>query len=380
MNARMTALKERAESEIEKARTIAQKAHNENRQMTSTEQDAYDLSMKSVDEILDVVKSVKADDAVLDQVKSIGRELGIGIDAGTAGASKADRRINFKAMGKAAAGKFGEADGQKALAANNAAVVRQEFKPDPIALGRIVNSILDVLPTYVHGSPEYSYMRQGTRTNNAAVVADGAVKPTSVYGVTRVENSLSIIAHLSEGVSKYWFQDNASLETFLAEELDYGLGRAIEAKVLADVNATSGIQTQAFSTSVLQTLRKTLTKLEVVGLMPSAFILHPTDWEALELLLTSEDAVEYRSLPFDANSRRLWGVPLVSSVTQTAGVSHTLAAESVALDTDGSVDIEWSKESNAEDFSRNLLRARCETRVGTSVFRPLGVVVGDLTA
>jgi hypothetical protein len=33
-----------------------------------------------------------------------------------------------------------------------------------------------------------------------------------------------------------------------------------------------------------------------------------------------------------------------------------------------------------EDWSKNLIRARCEGRFATSVFAPLGVVTGDLTA
>jgi hypothetical protein len=45
------------------------------------------------------------------------------------------------------------------------------------------------------------------------------------------------------------------------DELEYGLQTAVEAKVLADVNGTSGIQTQAYATSVLATLRKGITKL-----------------------------------------------------------------------------------------------------------------------
>ena len=69
-------------------------------------------------------------------------------------------------------------------------------------------------------------MRQTRRTNNAAVVAEGAVKPTSVYSVERVEDKLDVIAHLSEGVPRYWFVDTAALQGFLANELDYGLRMA----------------------------------------------------------------------------------------------------------------------------------------------------------
>lgn len=98
-------------------------------------------------------------------------------------------------------------DGQKALAPSGAAVVGQEFKPDPVALGQPALSLLDVIPVVQHAIPEFAYMRQTVRTNAAAVVAAGALKPTSVYTVTRVENSLVVIAHLSEGIPRHWLID-----------------------------------------------------------------------------------------------------------------------------------------------------------------------------
>jgi hypothetical protein len=64
-----------------------------------------------------------------------------------------------------------------------------------------------------------------------------------------------------------------------------------------------------------------------------------------------------------------------------AGVSHVLAKDAVVLDTDlEGIGDQWSDNSNADDFSKNLIRARCEGRFGTSVRSLLGVVVGDLTA
>jgi hypothetical protein len=91
--------------------------------------------------------------------------------------------------------------------AGGAAVVGQEFRPDPVALEKPAAGLLDVLPTVGHASPQYAYLRQSTRTNLAAVVADGATKPTSVYSVTRIEQSLSVVAHLSEGVPHYWVSE-----------------------------------------------------------------------------------------------------------------------------------------------------------------------------
>ena len=137
-------------------------------------------------------------------------------------------------------------------------------------------------------------MRQTTRTNNAAVVADGAVKPTSVLSVTRVEQSLQVVAHLSEGVRRFWLLDSTALEEFVDAELRYGLGVALEAKILSDINGTSGIQAQAYATSVLATVRKGITKLETAGYSPDAIVLHPSDFEGIELALASTSAIEAR--------------------------------------------------------------------------------------
>lgn len=291
------------------------------------------------------------------------------------------QRLSFKGMAAGLVDKMvGDGMGAKALGPSGAAVIEQEFKPNPIALGQVATGLLDVLPFIPHNTAEYSYLRQTTRTNNAAVVADGDTKPTSVYSVTRIEKSLAVVAHLSEGVPRYWLEDNSSLRGFIDNELAYGLNLAVEAKVMADINATSGIQTQAYSTSVLQTLRKSLTKLELSGLVAGSIVLHPSDWEGVELALSSTNAVEHLSLPYDPATRRLFGVPVVTTVSQAAGVSHVLATDAVAVDTDKGVMVQWSETSNATDFATNTIRARCEGRFGTSVFRPLGVVVGDLTA
>ena len=42
--------------------------------------------------------------------------------------------------------------------------------------------------------------------------------------------------------------------------------------------------------------------------------------------------------------------------------------------------MQWSENSTADDFSKNLIRAHCEGRFATSVYSPLGVVSCDLTA
>ena len=198
--------------------------------------------------------------------------------------------------------------------------------------------------------------------------------------MVRFEQTLAVVAHLSEGILR-WLLDSVALQMFVENEMTFGLQLAVEAKVLSDVNATSGIQVQAYATSVPTTLRKGLTKLETAGYTAGALVLHPTDWEGVELALSSTNAVEHLSLPYDPASSRLFGVPIVATVSEAAGVGHVLAVDAVVVDTDTiGVGVQWSETSNSDDFAKNLIRARCEGGFGTSVLSPLGVVSCDLVA
>lgn len=299
-----------------------------------------------------------------------------GIDSG--------KRINFKGLAAPLSRKMltdTEGLGAKTLAPSGAAVTPLDFMVNPVSLGQPATALLDVLPTQSHSTGQFAYLRQLSRDNQAAVVADGALKPTSSYSVTRIEQTLSVIAHLSEGTPRFWFADNDALQSWLTGELVYGLQTAVEDKVFTDIDAVSGKQTQGFSTSALQTIRKSITKLEVAGWDPSALVMHPSDWETVELALASTSAVEYQGLPYDPASRRLFGIPVVTTVSATAGMAHALAADAVALHTDNlGISLQWSETSNADDFARNLIRARCEGRFATAIYRPTGIVVATITA
>jgi hypothetical protein len=368
------------------AREIVEKAKIENRGLSADEQ-------SSVDSHLDAVRARDAEQATdaraaadakskellgaLDQMAS-GRYQGQRDDS---------RRLCFgKSMSESAARKIlaPEYGGQiKALAPSGSVLVDQEFSPDPISLGRVAQGLLDVLPVRQHSSPEYAFIRQGAtgRTVNAAVVAPGALKPTSPLGLERDEQPLSVGAHLSELINRYWLLDAPSVAAFIDAELRFGLSVAVEAKVVADINATSGVQNQAYSTSVLQTIRKSITKLEITGYAPAAIVMHPTDFEGVELALSSVTAVEHLSLPFDAATRRLFGTPIVATVSEAAGVAHVIGVGTVVVDTDTrGISLDWSENATADSFAKNMIIARCEGRFGTSVLSPLGIVSADLTA
>lgn len=365
--------------DLETAGEIAKKAAAEGRSMTAAERTVYDAAMAKAEPILAAFKEQRRDETVMAAANRLVDEIGGPIGTSAHGA-KTGQRLSFKGMAAGVTRSMvGEHQGAKALAPTGATVVRQEFVGDPIALGRAATGLLDVLPVRQHGSAEYAFVRQNQRTNNADVVADYDTKPTTVLGLERVEQTLAIVAHLSEGVPRYWLADNQTLESFIDAELSYGLRVKVEAKVIGDINGTSGIQEQTYSTSIVETIRKALTKIETGGYSAGAIVLHPSDFEAIELAIASANSIEYRGLPYDAAARRLFGVPIATTTSQDVGVGHVLAADAVVLDTDTQgVGVLWSETSNATDFAENLIRARVEGRFGTSVLSPLGVVVATL--
>lgn len=253
----------------------------------------------------------------------------------------------------------------------------------PLALGKVPTGFLDVLPTVQHESSRYSYLRQNTRTNNAAPVAPGGLKPTSVYGLERVEAALTVIAHLSEPIDKFWLDDTASLEMFVSDEMIYGLGVAVENQILngtgidpsfLGILATSGVQVQSAGTTALQTIRAAITKLENVGHTGDILVLNASDWEAIETETDLDGRFLLETGPVDRAKRRVWGAQVVLSSAVAPKAALLLDANAIAVDTDrGGIKLEWSA-NMADDFARNQLRARVEGRFGVSVYQPMGVV------
>jgi HK97 family phage prohead protease/HK97 family phage major capsid protein len=372
---------------LTKAREICELAKELDRDLSPSEADQVQTHLKAAEEAGKAIGEAQRSAEILAKLDAMAKAAPFvangGDGGGNAGESEDARRLAFtKDMARKVATKvLGTGAGTKALAPSGTAVVAQEFAADPIPLGRPVNSLLRILPVKQHDQPEFAYLRQNTRTNNAAIVAEGGVKPTSPIGTARVADNLDVVAHLSEGIPRFWFADNDSLQQFVAEELLYGLEVKVEGLTLAAIAGTSGIQTNAYATSPLVTLRKSLTKLEANGYDPAAFVVHPNDWELVELAVSSTNAIEHMGIPYDPVARRLYGVAVVSTNAATEGVAHTLAQGAAGIDTDTQgVQVAWSETSNSDDWSKNLIRARVEGRYATSVFKPLGVVRSDLTA
>ena len=210
---------------LDKCRSIAEKAKREGRGLTAAEQTEIDSTLDEVRGLNGRAESERLDAADAASKKILGQ-----LDAMASGRIDNDdsRRLVFtKGMADQAAAKILAPDysgQQKAIAPSGSVLVGQEFAPDPIPLGRVAQGLLDVLPVRQHESPEYAYIRQTAtgRQSNAAVVASGAVKPTTVLGLEKISASLAVVAHLSEQINRFWLIDAPSVAAFIVAELQFG--------------------------------------------------------------------------------------------------------------------------------------------------------------
>ena len=302
------------------------------------------------------------------------------------GAKSFARNLASKMLDTGNGGGFG----QKALIpAGAVAVSTPTSDQSPIAMGRVPSSLLDTIPLVVRESPRYTYLRQSTRTNNAAPVAPGALKPTTVLGVVPIEAALTIVAHLSEPVDKYLLADVANLTAFVQDEMLYGLAQAVEGQVVNGTGSTpnirgllntSGIQSVTAASKatgdLFQGVRTGITMLETVGQAAGVLALNPLDWQRIELGTNSvgDYYLTEPGGPVDRAARRLWGVQVITCLSLAQGTGVLFDPAALTLDTDRQgIEVRWS-ESVGTDFQTNQVRCRAEGRWNLAVTQPAGVV------
>lgn len=273
--------------------------------------------------------------------------------------------------------------GSKAFAAEGATLSAATLTPEVVVeAGRPPVSLLEVLNAHQHDTAAFRYMRQTVRTNNAAIVAPGDTKPTSVVTVDEVEDKLQVFAHLSEYVDKYLLADNDALERFLSAQLFQMLAEKVESEILTGDGTTghldglaggsiSGVQSQAFTVDPITTLRMAMLELETASLTPDVFVIAASDWATIETTRATSGSFDLGG-PIDRAERKLWGVQVVPSAVLDEGTALALDLSTIGVDTDQEgVKVEWDTLSG---FDSNEVRARVEGRFGLSVFQPNGIV------
>ena len=336
-NPKIARLASEAVAAIQPAREVTEKATAEGRKMTATERSIYDAAMAKGQDLAAQLKNARSDEAVMAEARALADQIGPlrGDHADRSG--RGSLALTGDGVKHAAAGIARQmlndnGFGQKALLPVGTVATAVPLAADPIPLGQLPVSLLDVLPLVQWAGSRFGYLQQGTRTINAAPVADGALKPTSVFGLTRIEKDLVTVAHLSEAVPKYWLEDTHALQQFLESELLYGLRIKLEDQVLngtgvapnmTGITLTSGRQIQAAvgtgGPGMFDTTRAAVTKVEAAGQVAGLFVLNVADWALCEMTRDAMGPYHLTAGPVERSTRRLWGTQVVTTTQLPAG-------------------------------------------------------------
>lgn len=113
--------------------------------------------------------------------------------------------------------------------------------------------------------------------------------------------------------------DDAIMQTLVGQVLMALVYQKIESEIVSGtatndsmrgIVSATGVQTQAFATDIITSIRKGLTKLAAVGTVNPVIYINSADLETLDMTKTTAGAF-IGSGPFGAADRTLWGHPLV---------------------------------------------------------------------
>ena len=249
------------------------------------------------------------------------------------------------------------------------------------------------------GSDTIEYLEE-TFDNQAAGVPEvfegQATKPKSDIRYEEKTAVVKQIAHYIR-VSNKMMEDAPQLQLAIDSRLSYGLDKEEEDQLLWGTGAsndltgimnTAGIQDYQTAIHVprgndsddtlLDKIRRSRTNVELEFLEATGVVLHPLDFEDIELLKGSDKRYLWVTVP-DGGGTRVWRLPVVETVSMAVpagtGERHCLVGAfkmgAALFDRTGTnIEIGYAN----DDFITNYKRIRAEKRLALIVWRPAAFI------
>lgn len=230
------------------------------------------------------------------------------------------------------------------------------------------------------------YLIESANTGAAAEVAEGAAKPEATYTFTEDSAPVRTIAHWVP-ITRQAAEDNSTLVGYINGRLSYGLELRLDAQILngngtapnlRGILNTSGIGTYTPGAAEARviTIRKAITVAQISEYMPDTAVLHPTDWQNIELDTDDNGMFRVTVNPQNALTPRLWGLNVVVTTAIAVG-SYLVGAfrMGATLWERHGVRILMS-DSHGTNFTANILVMLAEMRAALTVWRPAAFVKG----
>lgn len=243
------------------------------------------------------------------------------------------------------------------------------------------------------------YVRQTGFTNNAAMVAEGALKPASDIKLELVDTTAKVIAHFMKA-SRQVLDDAPMLRSLIDGHLIYGLDFKEEAQILygdgtgqnllgivpqaSDYDDAREAQVLAMREagaviSGIDRIRLAVLQAVLAEFPATGVVVNPIDWALIELMQDTLGRYIIGQAQGDA-PLRLWRLPVVDTPAITAGNFLTGAFRLGAQIFDRWMARVQLATENEDDFIRNLVTILAEERLALAVYRPEAFIYGALWA
>ena len=275
---------------------------------------------------------------------------------------------------------------------------------DPIVVPPMrTKRVRDLFPVRTTTSAIIEYFRLSGFTRNAAMVADRngdnsnfGAKPQSTMQFEGVQTSTRTLAHW-EAAHRNVLADEPQLRAIIDNELMYGLRLQEDAQILNGDGAgenlqgilqTPGIQEYSWSDGAVtpvpdtkaDAIRRAATLSYLAYYEPSGVVLHPNDWEDIEL--TKDNNGQYLIAVSVAlgGEPKVWRLPIVETPAMTEGVALVGSFGQGAQLYDREQASIRISEQHADFFIRNAIVILAEQRLALAVKRPESFVKVDFDA
>jgi len=264
-------------------------------------------------------------------------------------------------------------------------------RPDraaPVELPRRRMTIRALLAQGNTASNSIEYDKEKGFTNNAAPVAEGALKPQSEIQYEEATAPVRTIAHWMRA-SVQILADAPGLRSMIDNRLRYGLAYVEENQLLNGSGSgqnLEGLVTVAtpfaapgslVAGQMIDTIRLGMLQVALAEYPPNGVVLNPIDWAFIEML--KDDQGRYLiGNPQGTLNPTLWGLPVVP--TQAMGVDKFLVgafdlAAQIFDRQDATVEVSTEDQDN---FVKNKVTIRAEERLALAIYREEALVYGDL--
>jgi HK97 family phage major capsid protein len=248
-------------------------------------------------------------------------------------------------------------------------------------------TIRDLLSVGRTTSNSIEYVQETGFTNNAAPVAEGAQKPESSLEFTLQSSPVRTIAHWIQA-SVQVLADVPALQSYIDTRLRFGLEIEEEEQILAGDGTGQNLlgiipQATPFDTNRrrvgdtrIDIVRRAMTQVRLAEYRPDAIVLHPSDWEEIELTKTTEGAYIWAN-PRGLLGPTLWGLPVIDTTAVEEGeflVGNFRMSSQIWDREDATVDVSTEDRDN---FIKNMVTIRAEERLALTVYRPEALIYGD---